>query len=160
MVNRLRISLLFALAMFVASCSQRRPTVFSFQPAPVEGWEQTDTLSFPIDTIHESGTYILSVALRTNTATPYPFRNLSILLTERLSSTPERCKALSLELDREPDTFESNGISLKQYIFTADTLHLHSVPISGKIQVSHQMKSRHLHGIRDIGIRLEKLNGN
>ena len=158
MVNRIRVSLFLVIAILVASCGRNRPAVFSFQPAPGDGWEQTDTLSFSIDTIREGGTYQISIALRTNTATPYPFRTLSLLLTERLSSVPERSKTLSLKLDQEPAALESNGISLQQYIFIADTLHLPSAPVSGKIQVSHQMQSRQLNGIRDVGIRLEKLH--
>lgn len=142
--------------MLVASCSQS-PAVFSFQPTPEDGWEQTDTIFFPIDTIREGGTYQVSIALRTNTAAPYPFRSLSLRLTERLSTIPEQSKTLSLKLDQEQATFESNGISIQQHIFIADTLRLPSKPTSGKILISHQMQSNLLHGIRDVGIRLEKL---
>lgn len=148
--------LLLSVALFF-SCSPRDHTQFMFQPVPSDGWEQTDTIRFPLDTIRQGGTYAISIALRTATPMPYPYRSLTLTLRERITPMPERELSVRINLDETPTTFKSRGISMQQYIMCADTLHLPAGNAFGELLVVQAMQSRLLRGIRDVGIRLEKI---
>lgn len=143
-----------ALAIGLAACDHM-PIVSEFRELSPEGWETDDTLRFDIDSIEEAGDYALYVCLRTTVTPAYPFRSIS-LETVRRQTGDIRTDTLSLQLIPEKVPQTEHGISLRQHDFPIDTLRLEK----GKrisLTLRHIMRRTPLPGIRNAGIRLEKL---
>ena len=83
------------LLLIVVGCGQRRVETYCFRATPVDGWETTDSLVFPIDTVHQAGRYRLSIGVRTSAANPYPFQTLALSITTRLQGKKARPFAAS-----------------------------------------------------------------
>lgn len=145
------------LLLILGSCGQRRVETFSFRATPVDGWETTDSLVFPIDSIHQSGRYRLSIGVRTSAAYPYPFQTLALNITTRLQGRKvERDTALCHLTNKDGDV-NGQGVSLYQYEFPVCELHLEKGQ-KGTITVQHLMRRNLLPGVANVGIRLELIS--
>ena len=144
------------LLLIVVGCGQRRVETYCFRATPVDGWETTDSLVFPIDTVHQAGRYRLSIGVRTSAANPYPFQTLALSITTRLQGKKaQRDTALCSLTDKDGDV-NGQGVSLYQYVFPVDELHLENGQ-TGTITVQHLMRRNLLPGVANVGIRLDRI---
>ncbi|WP_347719855.1 gliding motility lipoprotein GldH [uncultured Alloprevotella sp.] len=144
------------LLLIVVGCGQRRVETYCFRATPVDGWETTDSLVFPIDTIHQAGRYRLSIGVRTSAANPYPFQTLALSITTRLQGKKaQRDTALCSLTDKDGDV-NGQGVSLYQYAFPVSELHLEKGQ-TGTVTVQHLMRRNLLPGVANVGICLERI---
>lgn len=144
------------LLLIVVGCGQRRVETYCFRATPVDGWETTDSLVFPIDTVHQAGRYRLSIGVRTSAANPYPFQTLALSITTRLQGKKaQRDTALCSLTDKDGDV-NGQGVSLYQYAFPVSELHLEKGQ-TGTITVQHLMRRNLLPGVANVGIRLDRI---
>ena len=130
---------------------------FSYRTVPLNGWDMSDSMVFPVDSIVADGYYQISVGLRTSAARPYPYRHLSLEVAYSLADSMQVGKHVyNLLLTDSLGDVNGSGISLYQYEHVVDTLHLCSQQ-SGVITVRHAMRDRVLQGISDVGIRIRSL---
>lgn len=130
-------------------------TEIGFRNIAAEGWDEADTLSFDIDSIPATGGYALEICLRSTVTPPYPFREISIAVGRQWtghSQTDTVC------LPTHPVRSETQirGVSLLQYDFPIDTLHL-AAGTKLRVTLRHLMRRTPLPGIRDTGVRLKRL---
>lgn len=142
------VSILLLYLLLFASCRRYHAEVVVFHTLPSDGWEQTDTIRFPIDTLDAQGTYQLSIGLRTSISSPYPFRNLQLNIQEKISSLPQRSHTISI-----PISTNHHGTTLKEYLLPVDTIQL-PPKATGEILITHHMRNNPLYGIRDLGVKL------
>lgn len=135
------------------SCG-RQPSAYRYCSTPVEGWEPGDTLKIHIDTLASSGTYTLSVGLRTSASTPYPFRSLWIVIRQHWHN-PERIVNDTLEcrLTNEKGDVTGHGVSLYQYDQPWKEVTLER-GTSADLSITHYMRSEMVRGIADVGIKM------
>jgi len=150
------VPLFVLLLLIVVGCGQRRVETYCFRATPVDGWETTDSLVFPIDTVQQAGRYRLSIGVRTSAANPYPFQTLALSITTRLQGRKaQRDTALCSLTDKDGDV-NGQGVSLYQYVFPVDELHLEKGQ-TGTITVQHLMRRNLLPGVANVGIRLDRI---
>ncbi len=141
------------IATLVTACQW--DTVYNhYEPTPVAGWEKNDTLTFVIDPIKESGSYMEEIGLRISG--DYPFTGLNLIVEQTLPKSHEtRSDTLSCSLIDQRGNAKGRGISHYQYLFHLTTLHLEA---GEKLHVAirHDMKREILPGISDIGVRLTR----
>lgn len=140
-------------ATLLAAC-RPQPAAYAFCSVPVDGWERSHVLTFPIDTLGHAGTYRIDVCLRTSTARPYPFRTLWLEVRSRLDEGGHvQTDTLACNLVNAKGDPDGRGVSLLQYDFALDTLSL-PAGTAGIITVRHIMSRDILQGISDVGLRL------
>ena len=144
---------IIAVALALSSCN--RQAIYShYEPVDIDGWERSDTLWFYAGGLTE-GSYNEQVGLRINGN--YPFKDLSLVVEQRLLSTQAiiKCDTLSLAITDDDGFFKGEGLSLLQYETDLGTI---SLPTSDTLQVAiiHNMKREVMPGIADVGITLQK----
>lgn len=142
------------LATALAGC-KRLPAECDFVTLPADGWEAGDTLHLTFDNTAESGDYALHVCLRTTVNPAYPYREAALELVRRCKDSI-RTDTLYCNLTANGRPDDRHGISIRQHDFPIDTLHLEA-GTEIHIILRHLMRRTPLPGIRDAGIRLEKL---
>ena len=146
-------SLLFVLALSL-SCDRERTVCFTYRPTPVEGWEQHNALTFPIDSVQQTGEYNLSIGVRTTY--DYPFQTLWFQVTTRLEhSHLELLDTLVCQVTDPQGNTLGHGISIFQYVYPLTSVHL-NVGQRGTITVKHIMRRNMLPGVSDVGVVLRK----
>ena len=146
--------LLLTVALTLVSCN--RKTIYShYEHTSIDGWEQTDTLTFIVSPVAKTGTYIEEVGLRINDA--YPFTGLTLVVEQKaFPSGIARSDTLNARLVADNGTRLGKGINLYQYNY-----HLCNLPLqqddSLRITLYHHMKRQLLPGIADIGITLRRV---
>lgn len=156
MMRHTLLYILQASLLTLCACNASRDEAFTFLPVPSDGWEQTDTLRFPIDTLRQGGTFQLCIDIRTSASRPYPFRNASLSIIQQWNGDTARTRHLTCALASSDGSIAGSGVSYRQVEFPADTLSLRAGSC-GEILLSHHMSQRVLHGISDVGIRLRRL---
>ena len=149
-------ALAFVLLGGSSSCEQH--TVAHIQRSlPLDGWEQSDTIRFVIDSIPATGDYQLGIDLRTTD--DYPYQSIYLKI-EQTWEAPRmsRCDTLRCQLATADGEVAGAGISHFQYTFPLAVQHLEAGQY-GQLVVRHIMQCDLLHGMASIGIKLEKLNG-
>lgn len=144
---------IIAVALALSSCN--RQTIYShYEPVDIDGWERSDTLWFYAGGLTK-GCYNEQVGLRINGN--YPFKDLSLVVEQRLLSTQTiiKCDTLNLAITDDDGFFQGEGLSLLQYETDLGTI---SLPTSDTLQVAiiHNMKREVMPGIADVGITLQK----
>lgn len=136
----------------VAACGDG--TVYSkFVPAPVDGLEKNDTVSFSVPPVASSGSYRQEVGLRITA--DYPFKSLSLEVKQtvepghRVSTDTLVCR-----LYDDDGNLLGHGVSMFQYGFALPDIGLRKGD-SLHVCVRHVMKREILPGITDIGFSLE-----
>ena len=81
---RLLLALMGA-ALLLSAC-RRELAYHAYRSTPMEGWEQGDTLHFHVDTLRRTGTYAMSLGVRSSASTPYPFQTLWLVKARGSSS--------------------------------------------------------------------------
>lgn len=139
-------------AMAFNACDHRT-AMAGFRDMPETGWEANDTVGFPLDSVEQSGRYVLTLTLRLTAAERYPFSDMALELTRCLPAdtltTP-----LYFTLTTGRSDMAGNGVSLYAYDFPIDTLDLHTGE-EGRFVLRHRMRLSPLPGIHDVGLSLK-----
>lgn len=154
-------SLLLSIAsLFLAiGCSspQEDNIIFSYRQLPDNSWDRQEKIRFPIDSITHSGLYRLSVALRTTSEVP--FQKVAVVVEESFAHPHfYRRDTIYVSLTDTRGNIEGHGLVLYNYVMPdSQALYLHRGQ-KGSVGVSHIMRRMQLDGIRDIGIRIDRIH--
>ena len=136
----------------VAACGDG--TVYSkFVPAPVDGLEKNDTVSFSVPPVASYGSYRQEIGLRITS--DYPFKSLCLEVKQtvepghRVSTDTLVCR-----LYDDDGNLLGHGVSMFQYGFALPDIGLRKGD-SLHVRVRHVMKREILPGITDIGFSME-----
>lgn len=154
-------ALLFAflsLLLLPPAACDRHPAAFKYQNAPVEGWETGDTLHYRIDSLRHGGNYQLTLGLRVSAAIPYPFQSIWLAVRQQWHK-PDTLLVDTIEckLTNSKGDVTGNGVSLYTYTQELRDMRLEE-GASAEISVMHIMRREIIHGIADVGIRLDMKN--
>lgn len=148
------IILLLALAA-LAGC-QQQPSAFAYRSTSVDGWEPGDTLHFHIDSLKESGNYVLTLGIRTSASTPYPFQTLWLVVQQKWYNPDTlRIDTVECRLTDEKGDIAGHGVSLYQYTQPFLSQHLNA-GASADFSIIHIMRREMIPGISSVGIKLQK----
>lgn len=132
-----------------------------YRPLGPEGWHASDTLTFKVDALKQQGQHGFSMGLRTSSAHPYPYRQLTLAVRQEWRDSTstilfEKTDTCIVDMATETGDLSGDGVSTYQYDLPIDTL---SLPAGsrGTIQVCHLMRRSPLPGIVSVGIRLHTL---
>ena len=149
----LEIMLLLAVCMAVSSC--KRSTIMHFYcNVPVEGWDQSDVLAFPLDTVGEGGIYNLDIGVRTTNE--YPYQKLWLAVDAELSN-PDTVfnDTVDCVFADKSGVRSGSGTNMYQYDFSLGSVVLEKGQ-TGKFSVHHIMRREIIPGVSNIGLRLSK----
>ncbi len=143
------------IAGLLAACKEK-PVLYSYCSTPVEGWESVDTLKYHVDTLSSSGTYEMSIGVRTSATTLYPYQSLWLVMRQSWHN-PDRTTTdtLQLQFTNAKGDVEGHGVSIYQFDFPLAALQL-PAGASADIRITHIMSRELLPGITDIGVKLQK----
>lgn len=140
----------------ISSC-QQRDAVYRYCSLPAEGWESSQTLTYPIESLPQSGCFQLHIHLRTSTVEAYPYRKLWLEVRQHWQQPAiMRTDTLVCQLASEEGHPIGQGVSLYQYAFPLDTIRLPQ-GAKGRIAIRHIMQSPLLPGVSEVGLRLENI---
>ncbi|MCD8317674.1 MAG: gliding motility lipoprotein GldH [Paraprevotella sp.] len=137
------------IAWILMGCD-KHTLLYSYRHIPQEGWRNTDTLIFALDTLKEDVLCQFDIDLRSTDR--YPYKSLW-LKVERQFTFPDttRCDTVQCQLTDPTTDRMGKGIYTYQY----------SVPLSefplrkgqtGQIRITHLMQRETIPGICDVGI--------
>ena len=150
------IVMILSVACLLTSC-EPRPVAHDYCSTPIEGWEPGDTLKFSIDTLRESGTYILTLGLRASASTPCPYRSVWLAVRQHWHNPEQqRIDTIELKLTDSKGDVIGHGVSLYQYTLSLDSLQL-KAGSSAKFSINHVMRSEMLPGIAAVGVKLVRM---
>lgn len=157
--------LTFALfALLLASCQDK--TVFhQYAATDIEGWDVTERVDFPIDTLAAGGTFQPTLHLRTTTGGEYPFQSIAIAVKQRWVLPAATAQRTDNILFDRTDTLQcrftttaghrlEKGISRSQYAYPLPILQLPAGAV-GSVSIVHLMRKETIPGISDVGFSLE-----
>ena len=161
-MSRNRINYIFSLLITVATIlvSCNRKTVYDhYEHTPLTGWEKNDTLIYRMPVFDEEGEYseILGMRISDN----YPFTSVSIIVDNTIipKGNPlnftTQSDTITCSLFDSDGSIKGDGVSIFPYRNHIKNLSVEKGD-SLEIRVRHNMKREILHGIRDIGIQLNK----
>lgn len=135
---------------------QRQLGAFAYRSTSVDGWEPGDTLHFHIDTLRQSGNYLLTLGIRTSASTPYPFQSIWLVVQQRWYNPDTlRTDTVECRLTDEKGDIAGHGVSLYQHTRPFLTQHL-PAGASADFRIIHIMRREMLPGVAGVGIKLEK----
>ncbi len=136
------------------SCNQN-DVYFKYQQVPKSGWHKDSLLSFDFKTSNENDLYNVYLHLRHDEK--YPYQNIWLLLTVKNRENFLQNDTLEIKLS---DPF-GNRIGVGKSIKEITTLHEQNIAFSDSgfyhLDVKHGMSDSLLQGIKEIGIRIEKV---
>lgn len=143
------------LTVWALAACREQPAAYEYRPTPVEGWEPGDTLKFSVDTLRKSGTYRLTLGVRTSASTPYPFRSVWLVVRQRWHN-PDTLLVDTVEcaLTDEKGDITGSGVSLYQYRQPMSQMQL-TEGSSAELSIIHIMRREMIPGITAVGIKLE-----
>ncbi len=149
------LSILLLWTTLLSACREK-PVLYNYCSTPVEGWESVDTLKFHVDTLSSSGTYEMSIGVRTSATTLYPYQSLWLVMRQHWHNPDQVITdTLHLRFTTSKGDVQGHGVSIYQYDFPQSTLPL-TAGASADITITHIMSRELLPGITDIGIKLQK----
>lgn len=150
--SQITAALLTVLAALTASACTRSTLMHSYCSIPVSGWEQSDRLTYDLDTVRDGGTYSVSLGVRTTSG--YPYQKLWLAVDAELHSPDTTyTDTLVCSFVKSDGTRNGKGTDTYQYDFDFGTIDLKKGQ-SGRFTVHHIMQKEILPGVSDIGIKL------
>lgn len=150
------VMMIFGVACLLTACDPR-PVAHGYCSTPIEGWEPGDTLKFSVDTLRESGAYVLILGLRASASTPYPYRSVWLAVRQHWHHPEQvRIDTIEFKLTDAKGDMMGHGVSLYQYSLPLDTLNL-TAGNSVDLSINHVMRSEMLPGIASVGVKLVRL---
>ncbi len=157
------VAMVIAVVLMQLSSCGSDAAINRFRTLPEYGWETGDSLHFCMDSVGQTGTYSVSIGLRVSVNPPYPYRDITLLLSretyllaDTLRPVDAASDTLVFALAGEHGTPKGRGVSLYQYDFPVDTVDL----VAGtnvRFVLKHYMRHTPLPGIRDVGVVLRRL---
>lgn len=143
------------MALALAGACKEHIVYHTYRAVPIDGWEQTDTLTFTLDTVQADGTYQISVGLRTTNA--YPYQSLWLLIeTQTHPAKALEADTLVCRLSDGRGHRSGSGIDTYQYRYPLATRFLRKgQPLV--FHVRHIMRREMLPGVSDVGIEVERI---
>lgn len=136
------------------SCNQN-DVYFKYQQVPKSGWHKDSLLSFDFKTSNENDLYNVYLHLRHDEK--YLYQNMWLLLSLKNRENFLQNDTLEIKLS---DPF-GNRIGVGKSIKEITTLHEQNIAFSDSgfyhLDVKHGMSDSLLQGIKEIGIRIEKV---
>lgn len=149
---------MITVATTMVSCN--RNTVYDhYEHTPLTGWEKNDTLIFHMPAFAEGGEFTEELGLRISDN--YPFTSVCIIVDNTIIPKDNALGAktesdtITCSLFDTDGSIKGDGVSLFQYNY-----HIKDIPIekgdSLEVRIRHNMKREILHGISDIGIKINR----
>ncbi len=140
-----------AVCLFALSC-ERTSMLHTYRHTPVNGWEQSDVLTYDIDTIRQAGTYNLDVGVRTTNA--FPYKKLWLVVEQHFTNPAiSRADTLACSFVNDEEDRNGKGTNTYQYTFGLGKIKLERQQ-TGKISIRHIMRREMIPGVSDIGINI------
>lgn len=137
--------------MAVMACANR-VVMHTYRNIPAEGWDQSDVLTFEVDTMRSSETVKMDIGVRTTN--DYPYQKLWIVAETELHNpdTTFTDTVVCTFVDRN-GVRNGKGTDTYQYNFHVGERQLNEGQC-GRIMIHHIMRREIIPGICDIGVRL------
>lgn len=140
-----------AVMLVMASC-QRGTVMHEYRNTPAGGWDQSDMLVYPLDTVKEAGEYNVDIGVRTTNM--FPYKKLWLVVeSELVNPDTTFADTLMCDFNEEGGVSARRGLNAYQFDFRLRTITLREGQ-SGKLVVHHIMRREILPGVSDVGVRL------
>lgn len=138
-----------------ASISCDNSTVYnSYRHTAPDGWERSDTLTFDVSPVSQSGDYMEMLGVRLNGQ--YPFMQLCLVVEQTVLPTRMvRTDTVICNVTTQNGTPRGHGVNFYQHLIPIGGIRL-AEGDSLHVSVRHHMRRELLNGISDIGIKLVK----
>jgi gliding motility-associated lipoprotein GldH len=151
--NKYTLFIIIALTLLI-SCRSQRTLLHEFAAIDGEEWNIIDSLHFEIDSVTTSGNCETTLEFRTNAN--YPYRNISILMTQSLrNKNKDITKALAYDIVDESGKNNGEGITYLTHRIPFCTMEIQEGD-TVDIFIRHNMQDNILPGIADVGVLVEK----
>jgi gliding motility-associated lipoprotein GldH len=151
--NKYTLYIIIALTLLI-SCRSQRTLLHEFAAIDGEEWNIIDSLHFEIDSVTTSGNCETTLEFRTNAN--YPYRNISILMTQSLrNKNKDITKALAYDIVDESGKNNGEGITYLTHRIPFCTMEIQEGD-TVDIFIRHNMQDNILPGIADVGVLVEK----
>ena len=152
--NKYTLFIIIALTLLI-SCRSQRTLLHEFAAIDGEEWNIIDSLHFEIDSVTTSGNCETTLEFRTNAN--YPYRNISILMTQSLrNKNKDITKALAYDIVDESGKNNGEGITYLTHRIPFCTMEIQEGD-TVDIFIRHNMQDNILPGIADVGVLVEKI---
>lgn len=153
--NRTAEVLIVLITVATAMMSCNRKTVYAhYEPTPMAGWENSDTLTFTTNPMETDGNYKEEIGVRISGA--YPFTKLCLIIDQTIMPAGITLSdTLFCRLFSDDGTVKGRGVSRYQYRFHLTDIRLNQGD-SLCVSIRHNMRREILPGISDIGVSLER----
>lgn len=151
--NKYTLFIIIALTLLI-SCRSQRTLLHEFAAIDGEEWNIIDSLHFEIDSVTTSGNCETTLEFRTNAN--YPYRNISILMTQSLrNKNKDITKTLAYDIVDESGKNNGEGITYLTHRIPFCTMEIQEGD-TVDIFIRHNMQDNILPGIADVGVLVEK----
>ena len=151
--NKYTLFIIIALTLLI-SCRSHRTLLHEFAAIDGEEWNIIDSLHFEIDSVTTSGNCETTLEFRTNAN--YPYRNISILMTQSLrNKNKDITKTLAYDIVDESGKNNGEGITYLTHRIPFCTMEIQEGD-TVDIFIRHNMQDNILPGIADVGVLVEK----
>lgn len=154
--NRLKNNIVWLSALLLAAC-QSNTVYHSYQPAPLTGWNKSDTLIYTLPSTIPTGAYELEIGIRHQEI--YPYQNLWLGIAHNMKDSLTYTKdSLELILADKDGNWKGVGPGgLYQYTQTfKKSVYIDQEGNSRTFRIYHIMSDKPLKGVSDIGVKLTK----
>ena len=152
--NKYTLYIIIALTLLI-SCRSQRTLLHEFAAIDGEEWNIIDSLHFEIDSVTTSGNCETTLEFRTNAN--YPYRNISILMTQSLrNKNKDITKTLAYDIVDESGKNNGEGITYLTHRIPFCTMEIQEGD-TVDIFIRHNMQDNILPGIADVGVLVEKI---
>jgi gliding motility-associated lipoprotein GldH len=143
------------IALTLAACTDGT-LLHSYKPLPKEGWDRHDTIRFEVPQVETDIEGTLFIGLRTTANIGY--QDIVLAVEQRYDApSAYQCDTIHYPLADAEGYALTSGVNFHQY----ETQH---IPInlqkgqSCSISIHHLMRHEVMHGIKEVGIKVGKLN--
>ena len=152
--NKYTLFIIIALTLLI-SCRSQRTLLHEFAAIDGEEWNIIDSLHFEIDSVTTGGNCETTLEFRTNAN--YPYRNISILMTQSLrNKNKDITKTLAYDIVDESGKNNGEGITYLTHRIPFCTMEIQEGD-TVDIFIRHNMQDNILPGIADVGVLVEKI---
>ena len=146
---------LSTIVMAMVSCRSQKTLLHEFAAIDGEEWNIKDSLHFEIDSVTSGGNCETTLEFRTNAN--YPYRNISIVMTQSLRREDKRItKTIAYDIVDEDGKNNGEGITYFTHRIPFCTMNIQEGD-TADIFIRHNMQDNILPGIADVGVLVERI---
>ena len=150
----LSLVMLLSLTTLFTACETNDTAYHKYISINGEGWVNSDTLVFRVDTLRRYGDYTTYVCLRTRH--DFPYRYLSVIVDQTvMPKTRSKHREVTVEIVNRDGAQEGTGINHRIYEVPLFTEWL-GPGDSVRIAIKHNMSRETMPGIIDVGVKLKR----